>query len=179
MEIKAYNTETTYDLVLKKFEELRFASYDTIHNVHLLFNECDNDFTPPLSTRHDNMHADFADGSGSMQAYLYSLMTWPVLIAFINGKVAAVGFYQDKDDYTYLSLIVVGHSYRGLKLASRIYGYIESHAVNNTVRLRTSSENKTQLAILKKRGYELIETIENDRGNGVDTLRFIKHVDNK
>lgn len=164
---------------MNHFDELRFAGSNTIHGVHMLLEECDGDFSPRLSTRHDNLHYDFNDGNGSMMEYLYSLMKWSVNIVFIDGNIAAVCFYEDREDYTYLSLIVVGHDYRGMKLASKLYASIEDNAVNNTVRLRTSSRNESQLAVLAKRGYELVETLKDDRGEGVDTLKFEKVIGRK
>lgn len=160
--------------MIHAFQELRFAGSQTIHEVNGLLKQCDDDFTPKLSTRHDCHHLDFTDDGGSLYEFMYSLMTEHVVIAFVDGNVAALAVYDDNEDGSYLALILTGHDYRGLKLASRLYDYVEHHAVNGTLRLRISSGNTTQLAILEKRGYTQLHTIENDRADGLHTIYFEK-----
>lgn len=165
------------NIIIKNFGELRFAGSGTIRGIHMLLNACDDDFTPRLSTRHDCHHADFNDDTGNMTEFMYSLMREHAMIAFVNGNVAAFAAYDDMDDCLYLALILTGHEYRGLKLASRLYDAIESNAFNNTVKLRISSRNETQKAILDKRGYEQYDVHENHRGDGLHTLFYVKHVE--
>lgn len=172
------------NIIIKNFGELRFAGSGTIRGIHMLLNACDDDFTPRLSTRHDCHHADFNDDTGNMTEFMYSLMREHAMIAFVNGNVAEFAAYDDMDDCSYLALILTGYEYRGLKLASRLYdaiesnafNNIESNAFNNTVKLRISSGNETQKAILDKRGYEQYDVHENHRGDGLHTLFYVKHM---
>ena len=167
---------TDNNIIIHGFQELRFAGTQTIQGVNGLLLECDDDFTPKLSTRHDCHHLDFNDDTGSLYEFMYSLMREHVAVAFVDGKVAAVAVYDDNADSTYLALILTGRDYRGLKLASRLYDYVERNAVNGIVRLRISSGNTTQLAILDKRGYKQLHTIENDRADGLHTIYFEKNM---
>lgn len=150
------------NIIIKNFDELRFAGSGTIRGIHMLLNACDDDFN---------------DDTGNMAEFMYSLMREHAMIAFVNGNVAAFAAYDDMDDCSYLALILTGHEYRGLKLASRLYDAIESNAFNNTVKLRISSGNETQKAILDKRGYEQYDVHENHRGDGLRTLFYVKHVE--
>lgn len=151
--------------------------------IQSLVESVDDDFDPPLSTRKSSIHLDFSDTSGSMDEYIDDLLDNEAILAFVDGRIAGILFYRT--DYhvvkihksgLYVVVILVGKEYRGMKLASKLYTAVEERArmLDKSIYLRTWAGNKTQEAILPKRGYQLAKRIENDRGPGRDTVYYEK-----
>lgn len=146
-----------------------------------LVKSVDDDFNPPLSTRTSSIHLDFKDSSGSIDEYIDDLLDNEAILALVDGKIAGILFYRT--DYhvvklnkrgLYVVVILVGKNYRGHKIASKLYSAVEDRAdsMHKKIYLRTWSGNKTQEAILPKRGYSIIHRIKDDRGPGRDTVYY-------
>ena len=74
----------------------------------------------------------------------------------------------------YISTVLVDPRDRGKGIGSSLYAYLESEQRPGLITLRTWSTNKSQIALLHKRGYAVIKVLENDRGDGIDTVYFAK-----
>ena len=149
---------------------------------------CDHEFVPPLSQRHGPTQTDF---SGALQtednlpAYYAEMRKNEILAAFEGEEL--LGFVAFKRDMTnqyltaetlpnlYVAVLLVKPSARGMGLTSKMYRYLfgELHP-NTNLYTRTWSTNAAHAAILRKFGLEIVIRIENDRGEGIDTVYFGK-----
>ena len=59
-------------------------------------------------------------------------------------------------------------------VAKALYQRMEELARPGIVSLRTWSTNHAQIAVLKRRGYDCVRRIADDRGEGIDTIYFAK-----
>lgn len=146
-----------------------------------LVESVDDDFSPPLSSRKKAIQLDFHETGGSMDEFIDDLLDNEAILAFVDGKIAGILFYRT--DYhvvkikrrgLYVVLILVGKNYRGHRLASRMYSFVEDRAdsMRKPIYMRTWAGNKTQEAILPRRGYSLIARLHDDRGPGLDTVYY-------
>ena len=160
--------------------------------------ECDKEFVPPLSSRNDTKQKNFLgtqkEGNITIEdnkpvEYFNNLIQQHFIIALdINGDVA--GFLSFKIDHDaldrirkniYMSTACIRKIDRGKKLSGKLYKFVESELLEEYKRelilTRTWSTNEKQMHIFKKLGYEIIETLPNDRGDGIDTVYFLKSLE--
>lgn len=105
-----------------------------------------------------------------------------------DGKRTLAGFMSYRPDYacayvdggvcTYVSTILVAGEYRGAHLTERMYRELFAlpSVAGTVVATRTWSENGAHLHILKEMGFDLIKTLPDDRGPGIDTVYYAKRV---
>ncbi len=151
--------------------------------------EADNEFVPPLSERESSTQNSFTS-EGSLisdkkpleyfdsikkQSYLYAVM-----------KDGLAGFMTYRKNYpmkissgeitcNYISTIIVKKNLRNLGITKKMYSRIIEISGNSPVATRTWSANHSHISILKRLGFTLCETIKNDRGEGIDTVYFIRY----
>ena len=149
---------------------------------------CDHEFVPPLSSRHGPTQTDF---SGALQtednlpAYFEDMRKNEILAAFEGDEL--LGFIAFKRDMTnrflteetlpnlYVAVLLVKPDARGGGLTAKMYQYLFNELHPNTnLYTRTWSTNAAHAAILRKFGLEIVIRIENDRGEGIDTVYFGK-----
>lgn len=150
--------------------------------------ECDEEFYPPLSQRKSPYQKELnvvTNASDGPIEYYNEMIKQDFILAYDCNEV--VGFMTFKEEYLcepllefgrslYITTVCVKKSYRGKKLLSRFYDYIENVVTKELhcdhISTRTWSLNVKQLNSLEKRGYEKISVLKNDRGNNVDTIYF-------
>ena len=81
-------------------------------------------------------------------------------------------------DSCYLTTLCVQPEYRGQGISEVMYAEAEKDIAakfpESRITLRTWSTNGAQEHILKKLGYDLVKRLKNDRGEGIDTVYFVK-----
>ena len=149
---------------------------------------CDHEFVPPLSQRHGPTQTDFSGAlqtADNLPAY-YADMRKNEILAAIEGE-ELLGFVAFKRDMTnqfltaetlpnlYVAVLLVKPSARGQHLTAKMYQYLFNELHPNTnLYTRTWSTNAAHAAILRKFGLDVVIRIENDRGEGIDTVYFGK-----
>ena len=76
----------------------------------------------------------------------------------------------------YMSSAIVDPKYRGHHYLEEMYKCCFEEAGDRPVGTRTWSTNGVQLHLLPKLGFEVAERIVNDRGEGIDSLYYIRHI---
>ncbi len=153
-----------------------------------MMKESDNDFIPPLSARSSTTQRNLISRECSEQGLLsyYAQMNEQVILgAFEENNL--LGFVSFKENYTndvispeqtpniYLSTLILKKEARDKGLTQKIYDYLFNTLYPNVnIFTRTWSTNYAHLKILSKFDFELIKTIQNDRGENIDTVYFAK-----
>lgn len=155
--------------------------------VYSLLDECDNEFVPPLShrvsTRQSNLKGASSSSAAGLRSYFDEMTRQSFLLAISNtdGRLLAFLSYIPRRqlpeeildrESTYVSTICTAHDARSNGIARALYRELEELA--DTITIRTWSTNESQLHVLNILGYEELAKIPNDRGQGVDSLYFIK-----
>lgn len=77
-----------------------------------------------------------------------------------------------------LTLAIVEENYRGKGIWSKMMDYFKENILPkfeyNKAHFLTSSNNKSMQKAGEKRGFEKVATVEDDRGEGIDTLFYVK-----
>lgn len=154
--------------------------------------ECDGDFMPRLSSRNRPDQRDLRDlgedGAGTgPHEYFEKILGQEFLIARCDGTFAGFMTYRREEpamalpelgDAIYVTTVCVEREMRGKGVTSAMYDKVEGDEIRDGGRLavytRTWSLNAAQMHTLPKRGYEIVSVLENDRGEGVDTVYFAK-----
>ena len=147
----------------------------------------DNEFVPPLSSRSSSTQHNCFENSKNrdgIKEYFEQLKTQRFAAVFEAG--ALIAFVSYKENYScleipqkelpniYISTLIVSPSARGKGVTKALYGRLFSEYENVNIFTRTWSTNIAHIKILEKYGFEVIQVIENDRGNGIDTIYFKK-----
>lgn len=147
---------------------------------------CDHEFVPPLSQRHGPTQTDF---SGALQtednlpAYYEDMRKNNILAAFEGEEL--LGFIAYKLDMLnqfltertlpnlYVAVLLVKPAARGQGLTKKMYRYLfgELHPDRNRY-TRTWSTNAAHAKILRDFGMDVVIRLENDRGEGIDTVYY-------
>ena len=180
-----------------------FESVDDEHSqmVIELLTACDDEFVPPLSSRHSTTQreldstvtgtAGITTVIGGIIEYFDDMRHHPIVLAVDEGDDGErlVGFVSYIRDYrldfidepvTYVSTICVNKRRRKQGTASRLYERLEDIVRSQgggVIALRTWSTNATHCRLLDKLGYECVKRIPDDRMPHVDTLYFAKRVE--
>ena len=149
---------------------------------------CDHEFVPPLSSRHGPTQTAFSGAlqtENNLPAYFEDMRKNEILAAFEGDEL--LGFIAFKRDMTnrflteetlpnlYVAVLLVKPDARGGGLTAKMYQYLFNELHPNTnLYTRTWSTNAAHAAILRKFGLEIVIRIENDRGEGIDTVYFGK-----
>ena len=109
---------------------------------------------------------------------LYGYYRWLLdssCILVKNEKEVVIGFvvYTVDKECLYIKNIFVDEKYRNRGIAFlKLYSMILE--VNRKVRIRTWSTNLVNIRLLKKNGFTIEEVIKDDRGEGIDTIFFVR-----
>lgn len=151
--------------------------------------ECDEEFYPRLSARESSSQKQLKVGVSQEKAlpisYFKEMLSQDFLVAMEDGRMT--GFMTFKKDYLcdalksfgkslYITTVCVRKDCRKKGIMRELYRVMEQEMPKKyqcgKVSTRTWSLNEAQLHELEKRGYQRIAVLENDRGNGVDTVYF-------
>ncbi len=151
--------------------------------------QCAGEFYPPLNDRKGVMDTMLQSGlhtSDGPQSYFQAMIQQEHIL--IYEKDILVAFLSFQKHYRwqncpqtgfYISTLAVDKRFRGQGLLHKLYDALDTRAVQKDVPFivtRTWSTNYAQFTTLKKHQYEILHTIENDRGAGVGTVYFIKRL---
>lgn len=149
----------------------------------------DNEFVPPLSSRRSTTQSDLTgdkkDGDGIFR-YFEEMKKQRLMVALDDGKTLAFMSFKEnleneviKDTpNVYLSTLIVSPEGRGAGLTQKMYEKLFTLYPEAFVFTRTWSTNAAHIKILSRLKFEVLKTLENDRGEGIDTVYFI-HTPNK
>ena len=145
---------------------------------------CDDDFYPPLSTREptDSVMVQTGVKESKPHTFFEMIQGTSVLVDSedVNGVIAFYkGYVLDEVDdipRTYVMFILVDPDARGRGLGRSLYEAMFEHMSGSEapVVTRTWSTNYSHLALARSMGLTRSVVLENDRGNGVDTVFLIK-----
>lgn len=150
-------------------------------------------FVPPLNQRGSTTQQDLRpDGPAEdlPVAYFEALQDQDFLLAvereelqgflsFRRGHV--LDALHDGVACAYVSTILVREGARNHGITTQLYGVLLAgqHHNDKFVCTRTWSENREHLALLSKLGFDLMRTIPNDRGDGIDTVYYRRAINNQ
>ena len=153
-----------------------------------MLSESDDDFVPPLSsrttTRQENLSSCEKNADG-IKSYLDFMMTQEILVKEEDGQI--LGFVSFVENYLsdviteetfpniYVSTLIVRKSARGMGLTKKMYDLLfnEMYKEKN-IYTRTWSTNMAHIKILSFFGFNELLRKVNDRGEGIDTVYFVK-----
>ena len=168
--------------ILEKEEQQ--SIYD---DAYKMLEAADNEFVPPLSSRSSSTQRNFSENLKSrdgIRQYFEQLKNQRFAVAYEDG--ALIAFVSYKENYSsaeihkkelpniYISTLIVSPSARGKGVTKALYGRLFLEYENVNIFTRTWSTNIAHIKILEKYGFEVIQVIKNDRGNGIDTIYFKK-----
>lgn len=145
----------------------------------------DNEFVPPLSKRYSttqqNLKSSENSGDGGVLNYHKQVIKQCILGAFEGNKL--LGFVSFKENVVtdiikttpniYISTLVLHPDARGKNLTFKMYDYLFNELYKGvSVFTRTWSSNAAHIKILSKFNFSQYKIIENDRGEGIDTIYF-------
>ena len=147
----------------------------------------DDEFHPPLSGRDGPTQTNDLDTerNDAIDSYHEELMEQPFILAFDDERV--VGFLAFRNGYetpeigdfspsNYVSTLVVHPDHRRQGYARQMYEMLLTNLSASYrspyVTTRTWSTNESHLTLLDELGFRNLATIEDDRGEGIDTVYY-------
>ena len=171
-------------IIIYNEEFLKNEEY--ILQIKNILQKYNNEFVPPLSYRSGTLDRDLIHSTeNSIDNYLQDILKQNIVYATIDNQV--IGFVSYIKNYSckelenmkcfYISTIIIKEEYRRQYLSFRLTDIIYQQAKKEKLPIieRTWSTNFSQINSLNKLGFTRIKEIKNDRGNGINTLYFIKY----
>ena len=145
----------------------------------------DKEFVPPLSSRHSTTQQTlaFAPAENSPTAYFNGLMEQKFILCIEDQKT--VGFMSYIEDHLltagtvsyvcdYVTTVIISPDHRNKGYAQKMYLKLFESGKSKRYATRTWSTNVSHITILKKLGFKLVSRIKNDRGEGIDTVYYLR-----
>ena len=155
-------------------EETRNAIWDILC-------DCNDEFIPKLSDRNGPAQKDLKTtikGKAIPKTYFDEMIKQNFIMIDMDGKM--VGFIKDFGKSLHVTTVCVRKEYRNRGITNQLYQYLENTVTKlyncPKISTRTWSLNGSHIHVLDKRGYERLKVLQDDRGNGVDTIYFGKAV---
>ncbi|MBQ7897105.1 MAG: GNAT family N-acetyltransferase [Clostridia bacterium] len=149
----------------------------------------DKDFVPPLSSRTSTTQSNLSgDGSGGIELYFNEMIKQKVLGAFEGDRLFGIVSFRENYETDiikdlpniYISTLFLHPDSRGRGVTKELYSYLFFDLYKNSnIFTRTWSANVAHIKILDFFGFELFHRIENDRGDGIDTVYFRRLVNSE
>lgn len=154
--------------------------------LQMLF-DADAEFVPPLSMRSSATQKNMSPALGNtdgVRKYFDTIIAERFVILTNEDKL--VGFVAFRENYQsdeisgeflpniYISTLIVKKEGRGCGATTAMYQKLFSDYTDSYVFTRTWSTNTAHIKILGKFGFDEFKRLENDRGEGIDTVYFIK-----
>ena len=163
------------------------------NEVYAILSECDKDFEPPLSERGSTVQKTWEKKSGDgVRNYFNEVAKQHTLLLKREKKIIAFLSFRsmeecealkDYRDICYFTTLCIRKEYRGQGLSLVLYQkakeYVEESSRYTVMALRTWSTNKAQLHLMEKMDFHCETRLKNDRGEGIDTLYFVKEITGK
>ena len=156
--------------------------------------DADKEFYPPLSARNSTTQTVLS-GDGNLsdtpvvpEEYFKTMSGQSIVLAIQDETIA--GFLSYKPGYeleidgkkiicSYVSTIVVSPEFRGQGVTGKMYLKLFECSADKYVATRTWSKNTAHIHILDRLGFDLIMTLKDDRGPGIDTVYYGKEISNE
>jgi len=160
-----------------------------------------DDFFPPLYTRGSTTDKRLMEGhntwpSDGLEVYIHGLFKQVNIFAVcddgvLNGFMSFIHNRKDEPVFSnlgyginnYISTVCVERIIRNSGIGMALYDFFETKLPkelrSDFASTRTWSRNEYHINLLKKRGYELVHTIKDDRkfnGKIADTVFYIKRL---
>ncbi len=147
---------------------------------------CDKEFVPPLSGRNSTTQTSFSpeDTPADIpEPYFEKIASQSALVAFENERVVA--FMSFKKNYVcehipsdltpniYITTVIVHPDCRHNGIAGKFYSEMIKRFKKYYLFVRTWSTNAAHIRILSSMGFHEHCYLNNDRGNGIDTIYYI------
>ncbi|HCX63839.1 MAG TPA: hypothetical protein DHN33_01330 [Eubacteriaceae bacterium] len=179
---------------IEKIEEERLEKYK--EEIWELLVACDEEFVPPLSDRNSSTQAVLNQEEKEDQkifqkpvVYYRQMIQQEFIVCTEKGTL--IGFltyingydneiferHIGKENNKYVTTICVQKEHRGKNIAGRLYDALETIVKSErkgVLSTRTWSTNRSHIKILKRKGFENIETLKDHRGKGIDTVYYLK-----
>ena len=151
----------------------------------------DQAFVPPLSARENTYQSNLLGGQstiGKPRKYFETLKEQSFLIA-LNENRRVVGFMsyrpryvcedlEDNIETNYVTTIIVEEEQRGKGITTTFYKTLFARLdPTDTVTTRTWSTNNDHIHVLMKLGFDMVKSIEDSRGEGIDTVYYRKTIE--
>lgn len=166
------------------------SSAEEKEQIYELLRVCDKDFVPPLSARNSTSQSDWSGAEkeqDGIRAYLEDICRQHVLLWKERGKVRAFITWKDHfqcghlisyPDSCYMTTLCIDPDQRGQGISESLYILAEKEIragyPGAPITLRTWSSNQAQKHILEKMGYHTVKRLKDDRGEGIDTVYYVK-----
>lgn len=146
---------------------------------------CDKEFTPPLSSRNSTTQSDLTakqTNSSAPYEYFENIRHQPALVVIENGDV--IGFMSMRKNYVcseippamtpniYITTVIVHPQYRNRGITNKLYCALFDRFVGCHIFTRTWSTNDKHTRILASRKFYEYCRLEDDRGEGIDTVYY-------
>lgn len=177
---------------IEHIAQLAAADEETLQSIWEILCEYDETFVPPLSARSGTLDRSLHGGNQTAlpTAYFEQMKNQEILIYRENDEICGfmsfIGGYRDEHLMDaaqcgfYVSTIIVKEKCRGRELTEQSYRYIEDVIADgrpeSMIVTRTWTGNDAHLHVLCKLGFLMSRRIENDRGEGIDTLYYSKKI---
>ena len=132
---------------------------------------CDKEFVPPLSLRSSTTQSDLKskeENKIGVKSYFDEVIKQHLMVVTENEKL--LGFVSFKENFT--NDKISENELPDIYISTLIVLFDEYKDVN--IFTRTWSLNTAHIKILKEFGFETFSVLENHRGEGIDTVYFIK-----
>jgi len=148
----------------------------------------DGEFVPPLSSRNSTTQGNLLQGGTVTGAgpvsYFEGLKKQEMIIYLEEGRVVGFMSYiphhileiqgiEEKKEVNYVSTVIVHPKCRGKRITEKMYQELIKIS-DVPVATITWNSNRAHIHILEKMGFELVATLKDDRGEGIDTVYYIK-----
>ena len=172
---------------------LEFIVYNKLTDEYMnqvweLLKKIDKEFIPPLSTRKSTHQKELNTPNTQSEEpveYFRQMKEQKIILALEKDKVG--GFLTYISEFKleignetmiseYVSTIGVDPAYRKKGIAQSLYKKLIENSPGKRITTRTWSLNKSHLHILEEMGFELLVTIKNDRGRGIDTVYYTRRI---
>lgn len=169
----------------------KLTNQQHLDDIWALLCRYDQAFVPPLSARENTYQSNLLGGqlvAGKPRKYFETLKEQSFLIA-LNEHQRVVGFMSYRPEYvcqdledpletTYVTTIIVEEEQRGKGITTTFYKTLFARLEPmETVTTRTWSTNDDHIHVLMKLGFEMVKSIEDSRGEGIDTVYFRKTIE--
>lgn len=152
-----------------------------------LLNVVNNEFLPSLSSRDGTTQTALSSSEKTLEldSYFQGMMEQINIVMLSNDNL--LGFVSFRHNHmvdslegyspcTYLSTIAVNPRFRGGKVATKLYSFMMNEVAvkypSNYLLTRTWSTNEIHIKLLKNLDFQLVKTVENQRGGGIDTVYY-------
>jgi trans-aconitate methyltransferase len=142
-----------------------------LEEVEFLIEKYEGEFVPPLSKRPS---AGGGLEGGSLREYIKSLSSAKIFAAKKDGRVIGCLCYKMQalpfvsKPVPLVSTVIVEKPFRSAGVGRTLYQKALSE--NKELYVRTWSTNTNHLKLLESLGFQEVYRIENDRGEGIDTV---------